>query len=237
MDAVKVVSFSLFKYQLPLSYFMEKREGLLIKIEDEKGQIAWGETAPLPGYSKESFNQALTQLQETKALLLGKEFTSLPSFLSSLFPSVSFGLQSALSHLLDPVETKTFSLSGLLQGTSDQVLQKATLLKAQGFKSAKLKVKNLPLSEAIELAKELKKDFLLRIDANCAWSLQEGLDFLKHFGKEDFDYFEEPLKNPNDLKEFPSYFALDESLQPQDLGHLMDLPLLKAFVLKPSFLR
>jgi O-succinylbenzoate synthase len=214
---------------------MNEREGLLIQLENEKREISWGETAPLPGFSKETLEEALLQLTQIRHKVLNQEITDL-SFLGSLYPSVSFGLNSAFCNLSSPVNFKTFALSGLLQGTSHQILAKASLLKKQGYKSCKLKVKNLPLSEAIDLTKELKKDFLLRIDANCSWELKAALDFLKHFAKEDFDYFEEPLKNPLELTEFPGYIALDESLQSKHLDSLQDLANLKAFVLKPSFL-
>lgn len=214
---------------------MDQREGLLIRLENEKGDIAWGETAPLPGFSKETLQDALVQLTQIRSQLIGKEIPDLSS-LKLLYPSVSFGLYSAFSNFLSSVKPVTLPLSGLLQGSTNQILEKASLLKNQGYKSCKLKVKNLPFSEVIDLAKELKKDFLLRIDANCSWELKEALHFLKHFAKEDFDYFEEPLKNPLELTEFPGYFALDESLQLQGLDHLKDLPNLKAFVLKPSFL-
>lgn len=65
------------------------REGLFIRLKSETGRVGWGEVAPLPGFSKETLEEALEDLIEGN---------------DSFYPSVQWGLASAMLDLMYPIE-------------------------------------------------------------------------------------------------------------------------------------
>lgn len=184
----------------------------------------YGEIAPLPFRSHETLEEALEQIGQ---LLLYEP--SLPS--TSLFPSVEFGLESALY----PRHPIHLPFSALLMGSPSEILTQATLRKNEGFTSAKLKVSHLSMEEAFTLINQLKDSLFLRIDVNRAWETEDTLRFFSNFKQDAFDYIEEPFKNPSDLKYFTHPLAIDESF-PNDLTlpDLEMLPTLKALIYKPT---
>ncbi len=66
-----------------------KREGALIRLETQNGVIGWGEVAPLPGFSKETLEEALEDLIEGG---------------DSFYPSVQWGRAAAMLDLMQPME-------------------------------------------------------------------------------------------------------------------------------------
>jgi len=192
----------LYQYEFP------HRKGLILQYND-----GWGEIAPLPHFSQETF-------EEAKAEIL----SLLPS-LSSAKPtlaSVQFGLSSAKT---------PFSLQPL------KVPFCAFQNPEEGCETLKIKVGHLKLDEAILLANQYKETHLLRIDCNQKWSLDQALHFASHFSPTDFDYLEEPLSNFSDLIVFSRLtgfpVAVDESSN-QEL--LSQIPTLKAVIAKPTIL-
>ena len=65
------------------------REGVLIRLESENGRVGWGEVAPLPGFSQETLEEAITDLIEGD---------------DSSFPSVQWGTAAAMLDLVNPLE-------------------------------------------------------------------------------------------------------------------------------------
>ncbi len=200
------------KYELLFTHTNTKRRGLLLERNGN-----WGEIAPLPGWSKETLEEAEAQLY---AYLDGRVL------FENLFPSVAFGIESTMICSVDVA----LPISSLLMGSYEEILEKANKVDT---KSAKLKISQLAKEEARDLIYKLKEKFCLRIDLNRAWNLQEAIDFFAEFKPDDFDYIEEPLKNPQELKLFPLPIALDESLLEVDIENL---PNLKAIVYKPTLL-
>ena len=133
---------------------------------------------------------------------------------------------------------KPLEICRLLAGSAKQILKKAEQLYHEGTKSVKVKVSNFSIQEAVALVEDLKQLFRLRIDANRKWELQDALNFCSHFGENEIEFFEEPLRNSIELHSFPLPFALDESLieSPQLLEQLLQIPNLHTLVIKPSVL-
>ncbi len=155
-------------------YWNSQREGLVIQLKDGK-QSGWGEIAPLPGRSVESLDDALSQL-----LSLEHGFTG------PFFNSVAFGLMSAsLSHAL------SWPASLFFMGSIPQILEQLENA-PKGFSSAKLKIGDLSLQDAIFITQKLKERFFLRLDVNQKWPEQQLLEFCSHFDPNDFDYIEDP---------------------------------------------
>ena len=216
MDAV---TYTIYRYTIPYHKPFWTRSGLLLRLLSE-GKERSGEIAPLPGRSKETLVEALTQLSQ---VLKTKQMPS------KLYPSVSFGLYCAFSA---PSLTHPLPLSALLVGTAKQILKRAETAYAQGYRSAKVKVSGMDLSSTASLLKELSSHFSLRVDANRAFSYSEALLLCERGNAHLWEYIEEPTYEEEKLAAFPYPFALDESLC---LERAAALPC-AALILKPTLI-
>lgn len=234
---VRIDSFVLHPYEF---FFQSgRRRGVLIHLIDEKGTRASGDVAPLPGWSRETLEESIAELNEKKQDIIDINWSSDSCFEDlaklNLLPSVMFGLESALLSILDPLPEFTPLVSAFLMGSPDQILELAKLRQSEGFTSAKLKVSHLSFSEAAQVIYALKDRFRLRIDVNRVWETEEALRFFAQFPLDAFDYVEEPFKNPHDLRVFTHPLAVDESFpQNLSLSDLESLPTLRALVYKPT---
>lgn len=219
----------------------QRRRGLWVKIIDTQGKSGWGEIAPLPKWSRETLDQAYAQIQQVQNHIVAIEW-ELQTCLGeierlALLPSVTFGLESALLSILDPLPAFNKEASALLMGSYQEILEQAKQRSQEGFTSAKLKVSQLSFQEAAEAIDLLKEHFHLRIDVNRAWSTQEALRFFAQFPLNTFDYVEEPFQDHKDLLlgEFQHPLAIDESF-PHELSfrELEGLNTLKAIIYKPT---
>ncbi|MCB1110189.1 MAG: hypothetical protein KDK64_04355 [Chlamydiia bacterium] len=89
---------SLYRYARPFQGGI--REGILIRLESDSGRVGWGEVAPLPGYSKETLEEALEDLIEGT---------------DSGYPSVQWGRAAAILDLLSPLEVESIPVRTLHQ--------------------------------------------------------------------------------------------------------------------------
>lgn len=216
-----------------------KRCGSLISMADDKGNTGWGEMAPLSKWSWETHEDALVQLKKKTSEILAIDWKRETCFeeLARLdfLPSVSFGVESALLSILDPIDGGYIPESALLMGNAQEILEQAQQRHSEGYTSAKLKVNNLSFAEAASVIHQLKDKFYLRIDVNRAWKTSESLHFFAQFPLDTFDYVEEPFNNPFELAQFHHPLAIDESY-PNDLtlDELRSFPALKALVYKPT---
>lgn len=236
---MKIEKTQLSSYELPLT-FGDTRHGLLVRIENEKGQSAEGDAAPLPGRSQETLQEALHQLKAICKPLRSVEWT-LETYLEellklNLLPSVHFAIESALLSLIDPMPVRSIDTAALLMGhCTENILKIAALKQAEGYTCAKLKIGNLSFEDAIRVTTELKNIFKLRIDINNAWPRPDCLRFFSLFPLDSFDFVEDPLPHFSDLKYFPHPLAIDMHLTHDcTLSKLESLPNLKAIVYKPT---
>jgi O-succinylbenzoate synthase len=234
--SMKLQSASLYPYQT--EFKNRTRLGGLVNIVSKEGKEGWGDIAPLPHFSKETLEQSINQWVVKKQAILNMDWTE-SNYLNelaklSLYPSVCFGLESALLALLAPLPAFSISTSALLMGSPKEILEQARLRHSEGFTSAKLKVSNLSFEEAYSLIQQLKDTFYLRIDVNRAWDTEDSLRFFSQFPKDAFDYIEEPFKNPKELAQFQHPLAIDESFEDLSLEELEKLPTLKALIYKPT---
>lgn len=226
----------------PIQYLLttgQKREGVQIILTDSLGREGVGEASPLPGWSRESHQEVMTQLHERRYPLLAKTwnrntlFEELRQF--HLLPSLEFALESALLHLLEPLPEAKPLLSALLMGSKEEILRQAALRANEGFVSAKVKVSQLSLPEAREVIDQLKDIFHLRVDVNRAWDLDKALAFFSNYRLDAFDYIEEPFNDPRQLIHFTHPLAVDESYPiPLHLSDLEKIPSLETVVFKPT---
>jgi o-succinylbenzoate synthase len=215
------------------------RQGLLLKLTDEFENQSCGDIAPLPKRSRESLRDVIDQLQQKQRDILRIDWTP-HNFIENLqklclFPSVIFGLESALLTLLSPLDDHTIQTSALFMGTFEEIMEQSQVRALEGYTSAKLKVSQLNFRDAERAIYALKDKFRLRIDVNRAWTTSESLHFFRQFSLDCFDYVEEPFENPHDLFLFTHPFAVDESF-PDEISYeqLESLPQLKAVIYKPT---
>lgn len=235
---MKIKTISLYPYKIPLTN-SQIRSGILINITAEKGDIGWGEIAPLPKWSKETLEDCLEQLNQKQHEMITTDWNADTCFEKlaklELFPAVSFGLESALLSILMPLPEHTISTTALLMGSPQEIFKQAKLRHEEGFTLAKLKVSSLTFEEAAYVIRRLKNKFRLRIDVNQAWDTRDSIQFFSQFPLGTFDYVEEPFQNPNDLAYFSHPLAVDESFQQGlSLTRLEALPNLKALIYKPT---
>jgi len=199
-----------YTYSLPLIAPYTTRHGIVIEWPDGR----WSEASPLEGWSSDQREDVLSAWQENR--------------LAADLPSLQFAMQAL------PMTPKTLSYCALLAGTSADIFKKASLLKQEGVHYVKVKLKGIPIEKAIEITRELAKDFRLRIDFNRSLDLITALYFAEHCQGESIDFFEEPLRNSQELRHFPFPIALDESLREEGYEPLIALSQVKALVIKPT---
>lgn len=235
---MKIHSLQVHPYSLSLTN-KQTRSGALLSITDNSGNTGWGDIAPLPKWSMETLNDCLEQFHQMqpKIMRIDWTFNTCLDDLArlKLLPALSFGLESALLAILDPLPDHFVPTSALLMGSPEEILAQAKLRYDEGYTSAKLKVSHLSFEEAAYLIHQLKDKFRLRVDVNRAWNTSDSLRFFSQFSLDTFDYVEEPFQNPHDLAQFLHPLAVDESF-PQDLSldQLELLPTLKALIYKPT---
>lgn len=241
---------------------LENREGLVIELVDESGAKGYGEIAPLPGFSRETLEQAQQQVK-----LLAEKLPGMPLLEQlpdpPLYPAVLLGMETAIVNLLkshfkeafaDGIEQKplkSIEVNGLLHTTAaaaESLDEPVKQLLEQGFKTIKIKVARTRVAEDIarinRVASMLPPGSWLRLDANQRWDYQQALDFAKGVSavKDVIEYIEEPFAagTPGHLEAFyratgiPT--ALDESLEALDPAAAVIPGGVAAIVLKPTLL-
>ncbi len=245
---------------------LHSREGLLLELTGENGVSGWGETSPLPGFSRESLDEAGRQLHELASSLMGNVLAGARSSHDApliheldhreLWPSSRFGFELAACNLYAASQGKSLpevlseesgtsvSLNGLLAGSEEWVLEEAHRMLDVGYEAVKLKVGTRGIGEDARLvgavAEVLGDAVALRLDANRAWSFEEAVEFFQATSGLRYEYVEEPLAEPKGLSRLASEYgvlvALDESLVGMEPEELRGHRYARAVVLKPTLL-
>jgi o-succinylbenzoate synthase len=273
MGNSKLAGFDLYRYELPFSEPLELkgtllhyREGVLLRLNGEGGTVGWGETSPLPGFSRESLEEAARQLDALASAMKGREITddwidpdgnfSRELDAMDLAPSARFGFELALWDLcaasqggslvalIAPHPRATVPVSALISGPPATALEEARRARSAGYDAVKLKVGGRPVEDDVELVhavnEELRDDVDLRVDANRAWNFEEAERFARGTASLRFEYVEEPLADPTLLptlaRNHSVPVALDESLADVEPQELDDHGYARAVVLKPTLL-
>lgn len=270
---MKISEFEIYKYSLDLEQpltvrgqQLKGRQGLIIHLTSEQGAEGFGEVAPLPGFSKETLEEALDQIELLRSSVCEQE--AVPEGLSkfngqfnqwldpfSLKPSARFGFESAVLHLLANARHKPLyklipsafnrqvRVTGLLSGPKDQLITQVNTLIKQGFSELKLKVGG-DIDEDIEKVLIVNDaaygKALLHLDANQMWDFDQAVTFGKAIGCAAASYIEEPFKDTSRIPEFFDQtlipVALDESVQNLTLEEIKSIAGVETIVLKPTML-
>jgi len=240
---------------------LNTRNGILL-VFNSGDFLAFGEVAPLPGFSKETIEQVLTVLIENQknleAAFRNNEAEQLISILDGIhnFPSLSFGLDSLLldlnskkndtlisSNLFNQVLSNP-SVNGAI-GIQDveSSLSKADSLTQNGISTFKIKLgaDNHKEREIIQAVREKYPEVKIRIDANQAWNIDAAIRCLKSLEEFNIEYCEQPvsendligLKTVKDAVSIP--IAADEAVRSfHQAKELIEVKACDLLILKPS---
>lgn len=259
-----IKSFEIYKFQIPLKYPLKiinqeitNREGLILRLIDENGFAGVGEISPLPGLHLENIEQCIEQIKSALPKLIGnkisEKFEEFDNQINNLYPSVQFGIESAICSLtaikqgisiFDLIKLnseESIKINALLTGTIDQIIKKTQQRLKEGFTTLKLKVGRKKIEEDIELFSQVNNKISgkakIRLDANQAWMLDEAILFFQNADLTNLEYIEEPLKNFEEIYLLVSKtnipIALDENIPKIDLNRKPP-HWLKAIVIKPT---
>lgn len=239
----------LYTYKLPFrqafktadnSY--DHREGLILQYSENDLQ-AYGEIAPLPGFSRGNLAQVVTILQmqrtQLQSSLRDRNTDDLFFILHNIhqFPSLSFGLDMLYTDLRSQEEglsfgryvakelkTEPYSIpvnftSGIR--SPDEILKMINHKTKEGFDTLKLKAgKDRELLEkTIQRIREEYPDLRIRLDANESWQEEEAMETLSRLSNFNIEYCEQPVTSdrPELLKRLsdrsPVPIAADESIR------------------------
>lgn len=270
---MNITRYRLYRYSLPFKHplrFKEVtlriREGLLVQLESECGVAAWGEVAPLPGFSDESLDSAIDQLRrllpETSSKPIPDEVARLDGAFErwlgaqSLYPSVRHGIETAILALIANAAGKsmarllageppaTFRINGFISGTATEVTELARRMQRDGYRAVKLKVGQVSVGEDIDRTKNVYRELdtrcHLRLDANGAWSIDQAREFFEGIRDFKIEYIEDPVDTLDGIRQLLSEsappIALDEFLCSLQPDDLTTLGGITAIILKPTLL-
>ncbi|MGH3090688.1 MAG: o-succinylbenzoate synthase [Rubrobacteraceae bacterium] len=252
-----ISDFRLWRYELPLKApvslkkgsTMSVREGLLLELVANNGESFWGEAAPLPGFSRESLEEAARELARVAEKLAREGHRCAGSRPVSGLASVDFAVGMAVSqceNFDDPgTPNRSIAVCGLLSGSREEILSDAAKLRKNGYEAVKLKVgRGAGVEGDVVLVSEVREvlgdDVALRLDANRAWSFEGAHRFAGLVSDAGIEFIEEPLEEPGRLLELSEAtglpVALDESLVEMAADEARSHDYARAFVLKPSLL-
>lgn len=259
-----------FKYSIPFEFpfkvagtELTHREGIILVYSDSSIQ-AYGEAAPLPGFSTESLAEVeevlkmnREHLQQTIQSGDGNQTLKMLDQIHQ-FPSLSFGIDTLLHDLAAKKEGKplfeylfpecngsvTCNATLSIQNRSDS-LAKARELIDLGFETLKIKVGD-NFSQEMKIIGELRAKYpelKIRIDANQAWSKKQAIQNLRELESFSIEYCEQPvpkdqfsaLKDVRKAVDIP--IAADESVRNKRSAlELSEIKAVDLLILKPMLL-
>jgi o-succinylbenzoate synthase len=241
----------LYEYKLPLkrefSIEGSTRKGLILESPDHG---IFSEAAPLPPYSKESYRDALKELNSVLDTLLkisSEEDLFIFFKMHTLYPSVQFCIYALFQQLFHPLR---YPLSFPIRHYIDipykdssccQMILKIihTLYKAPS-QTFKIKLGSYPIKAAIPLMRSILSSYpaSIQLDINQKWSLEDLSLFCECFDKEAFHSIEDGVKDPKDLllfaKQYPHPLSLDHLLRDHSIYDFLTIPSIKTCEFKPT---
>ncbi|MEE9432118.1 MAG: o-succinylbenzoate synthase [Melioribacteraceae bacterium] len=233
------------------------KEIIILKAKDERGNIAFGEVSPLPGFSKENIQDCEDRLEQFSISII-QSFNNPQKLNEELkifdnIPSLKFGLEQVIISLmlnnnLYYFDTTNFKESIKVNGSigfenlteTEEHIEKTLL---RGISTLKLKVGRTNFEEDLSIITMIKKRFgnkiKLRLDVNGKWSFDEAKNNLRKIEQFELQYVEQPVKDKFELLELAKQseikIAPDESIQTiDDAIDFINSDLIDFIILKPS---
>lgn len=213
-------------------YFTRKVWYVVLTSGDNPFHQGIGECAPLPNLSCDDLPDYESILQ--KACTLLKENGTIDYNALRPYPSILFGLESALRHYNSEsyaLWNTSFSrgecgipINGLIwMGEYKRMLEQISKKLEAGFRCIKLKIGAIDFEQELSLLRHIRSNFTkeeltLRVDANGAFRTEEAMERLKHLAEFDIHSIEQPIHAGQweDMAQLtadtPIPIALDEEL-------------------------
>jgi O-succinylbenzoate synthase len=225
------------------------REGIILCLSDEAGNVGWGEIAPVPWFGSETLEQALEFCLQLYTKITAKDVKEIPDRL----PACLFGFESAFESLAEAQrrredgragvgergsrgegEKKRMSYSYLLPAGEDVLKAWKTIVNRESITypiTFKWKIGVGEVEEEIrifqKLIQALPTETKLRLDANGGLSFEQAKMWLQVTDETPIvEFIEQPL-SPQEFDRtmdlsinYSTAIALDESVS--TLGQLED---------------
>ena len=205
------------------------RDGFIIQIMFNEF-TGYGESSPLNGFNTETLQEVSYALESYRLAIVDLGGTSVDELLSFIsihcdgFPSVEFGLETAIYDLASKIEGKSLA-KYLNPSAKNRILSNGIAgihSPEKNHSTLKVKVGLLNLFDELnyldELTSKFGEDVKFRLDANGSMDLVQAIRFCKEVERFNIDYVEQPLPKHEleDLSELRNHtnipIAVDESL-------------------------
>lgn len=224
------MSLRAFRYKLPLvspirlkGEWVSHREGVLLNRDDH-----WAEAAPLPGFSRESLDDVISELHTGDAESPSLRF--------------AFSMLDMADRLTGTaIDDVCVHVNALVQGTDEEIQLQCLRLAESNCSAVKLKVRDpiRDVSLVHRLRDHMGSGVKIRLDANRAWNYDQAISFLANVRSSNVEYIEEPLESPDRLESLFAHtqvpYALDETLS-ETVTRISDFPNAAALVVKPTLI-
>lgn len=221
------------------------REAVLLRYNDGRGGVGFGEAAPLPGMSVDTLADVAAALAELDAREL-ESHVDAPARHAVLPASLRFAIETAvLSARAYRANRSLASLLGTLPAAPLRcapvvdTVDEACAAWSAGATIVKVKVGPTEMSKLAALA-AARPDLRFRVDANQSWPDRDVHALVAEASRFTLDYIEEPCRDARVLlhdSRVMAPIALDDSLvgiSDAELAELHLSPQLAAVVLKPT---
>jgi o-succinylbenzoate synthase len=196
------------------------RDGLLVRLEAETGEVGYGEALPLAGFALESLERAGEATTAALRALLGREWCDLGAALEAIrphtaaAPSARAGLDVALHDLFARAQGRSVAallcapsgaeahgeipVNALIAATNaEDAARHARQAVSRGFRALKLKVGWGDLDADVRRATAVREaagpEVELRLDANGAWDEAGALEALERLAPLEPAFVEQPV--------------------------------------------
>lgn len=242
----------------PLSFLPgdgTRRDIAFCIIRDAEGTPYYGEIAPLPGFSVETVDDALCELDSIAFAIPPIEAVSLPlspvwtAFLRTIqCPSLRCGIEGAVLDRLSRAgalsnqitKRPTVSCNALIMvGDERETLHEIAQRIERGFQTLKLKISPQSVESTLRAlrASNLPPTTRLRLDANRSFTTEEWSSVARDFITLPIEYVEEPVLTPDAIpsiiKSGVTPIAIDETTRDTAPEEWLSWGV-RAVVLKPS---
>lgn len=195
----------------------KEREGILVRLEDEKGVVGFGEIAPIPWFGTETLAEADEVCRKFGDKVTAETLEQVPLRMGA----VRFALAAALGRSGAPSATPRVPVTALLPAGKAALAALPARVEA-GFLSFKWKVGVESPDEELGLLDELLAALpayaKLRLDANGAWDRRQAERWLTRCADRPVEFVEQPVAPGEEetlhglAADYPVKLALDESV-------------------------
>lgn len=189
-----------------------ERELVLVRLEDEAGNVGWGEAAPLPGYSGGTVAEVCDALAGWSGDIDQVEVPEARAALDLAFWDLEGRRRGEpVWKLLGATAAQGVVLNATIAG--GDVVSGAERALAAGFRCVKVKVGlegDLERLRAVRAA--VGPSVAIRVDANGAWSVEQAVAALREFEPVGIELCEEPVRGLSEIARVASVVRIPVSL-------------------------